>query len=236
MRKLLAVVFILVLSTVAAFAQFSMGMPPVGQSGGALIESTPKGFFVLRNGVVVKFDAATMQVAGTKELFGPLPAMPQGDMRQNPGLFRDWFAEHAKRNAPAIMLPADNALVIVIGTTFFRVNQDTLAIGSQTELVPPSAPLPSSPHAAAMTMPPATSGYKLIGNTLYLLLPTELLGVNIEDGTVTTRTPLPAALIPQPHPPPRGNPGGAYPRRDNPTAERRIFPRVIRLCRQWLLK
>ena len=211
MRKLLYVVCVLVLATVGAYAQFpGGGMMPggmmFGQSNGALLESTSKGVFALRNGVLAKFDTKTLQLAGSVELFGPMPAAPQPGLQQNgSGAIREWHMQVAKRSAPAIMLHKDDSLIIVIGSSFFRVNEDTLVISAQSDLTAPNA-APAAP--GRMMMQPATApAYKLEDDHLLLLEDTELISVNTQDGTVVGRTPLPDAMIPSPMMP-RGNRGG----------------------------
>ncbi len=135
MNKLLFVLLIIALAAIGAFAQpapggdAGAGGPGGGNRGGGgggflggstgTMVNTAKGVFALRDGILVKFDLKTVKLQGnTLELFGPMPKRPEGDRRANAEAFRAWGAELAQRSAPAIMIPKDDALIIVIGTSF----------------------------------------------------------------------------------------------------------------------
>ena len=87
----------------------------------ALVATNAQGIFVLRNGVLAKYDPATMQQQKVVELFG---AMPAGDAAADK---QKMLIEYMKRVVPAAMLaPAKGDLIISIGDEFFRINPDTL--------------------------------------------------------------------------------------------------------------
>ena len=127
-----------------------------------IMEVTENGFFVLQNGTLLKYDPATLKAQGTVELFGPLPnpqarqapaavpaqadkpaalnaqqppfAQPAQQAQDAPGANEQLRQQTLRRSAPAVMLIKDPSLLIVVGNTFFRVNQNTLAIEAKGTL------------------------------------------------------------------------------------------------------
>lgn len=195
MRTML-VMSMLLLAAGALFAQ-------VAQSGGALMVNTPKGIYALRGGVLAHIDVATLKADKEMLLFDKMPA-PPADGADNATRMA-YFAEIQKRNAPALLLVKDNSLLIVIGDGFARVNQDTLKSEASASLKDPNeAPDPNQGRFVRQEPAP---GYLLVGNTLFLMRSKEMMAINITDGKIITRAPLPADLQPVQYTG-RGNGGG----------------------------
>jgi len=186
MKHLFSAVLILLLAAGALLAQ-GPGGGGMQVTGNTLMVTTPKGLFVLRNGVLGKFDPATLKSVMTLELFGPLPAAPAAgdrDARQA------YSTEVQKRMAAPILLVKDNALLIVIGDGLARIDQDTLKSDALT-LNSPNAPAPTGQFRQE-----GAPGYLLLGNTLYLMRGTEILSIDVANMKILARGPLPKELQP----------------------------------------
>ena len=108
-----------------------------------IIASNSKSVFVLRKGVLAKFDAATHQQEGVLELFGKPAEAPKNwlfDDNASAMAFRD---ERAKRLAPATMTASDADVQILVGDQYFRVDPATLTLTLTTPIttegVPPTS-------------------------------------------------------------------------------------------------
>ncbi|MHB9133023.1 MAG: hypothetical protein ACYDBB_18300 [Armatimonadota bacterium] len=175
---------------------FAQGMGGNGGVGATNMLMTDKGLFVLRSGMLVKYDAAALKQAGEIELFGPAPAAPAENADR--AARQKYNAEIARRLAPAIMLVKDNWLLIVIGDGFTRISQDTLKPEATGSLLPEKAPAADAAPGAApgggrgmFGAAEQVSGYLLVDNTLYLARSKELLAVDIMAGKVASRIDLP---------------------------------------------
>jgi hypothetical protein len=179
----------------AAGALFAQGFNMMGGGNvNTIMLKTDKGLFALRNAILVKYDATTLQQVGEFQIFGPAPTMP-GD-RTDQQAMQDYRTAVQKRQGPAVMIASKDSLLIVIGDGFGRINMDTLKPEAKSSLVAPvdaNAVTPATPARAA-TEP--TPGYVLSDNTLYLMRGKEVLAINITDGTILARTALPAELQP----------------------------------------
>lgn len=185
--------------------QRTMTMP---LNGTPVLEVTPNGAFILRTGVLVKFDVAGLKPGQPLELFGPLPAqpvMPDNPTPQDREAQAAWYAQVQSRTAPASMLAQDDILYIVIGTTFYRINQKTMALEAQNALV--DAPAPGAAGAAELgrrfmlggamgTVGGQAPMLKLVGGALYILMGQDFLTVSPQTGKVLNRATLPKELFP----------------------------------------
>ncbi len=162
----------------------------VAPNGGALMVNTPKGIFALRSGVLARIVPATLKVDKVMQIYGALPEPPgQGSDRE---AFQKYYAEVAKRNAPAILLVKDGDLLLVTGDIFARINQDTLKVEATANLKDSTETADLNQRGFRQDPAP---GYLLVNTTLYLLRAKEIVSVNIADGKLT-RQPLPAQLQP----------------------------------------
>jgi len=186
MKHLFSAVLLLLLAAGAVLAQGFGGMQA---SGDTLIVTTPKGLFALRNGVLGKFDPATLKSTAMLELFGPLPAPPANDATREARAA--YSNEVQKRLAPPIMLVKDNALLVIIGDGFARIDQDTFK-SDALDLRNPNAPAATGRGFRQEGQP----GYLLAGDTLYLMRGTEILSIDVAKVKLNTRGPLPKELQP----------------------------------------
>ncbi len=174
------------------------GMFGGGQQNTAQMEITANGIFVLDNGVLAKFDPTSLKQAGVSlELFGPLaerPTMstPPTDAEQQ--AMRTWMMDYMKRTSPPTMLAQGDELLIVMGNSYFRVNQLTMAIdATQATLITPSTEAqPQNPRPMMNSKPVLL----LAGNMLYILLNGNLVKVNAETGAVLCSNALPKEMTP----------------------------------------
>ncbi len=196
-----------------AFAQAAPGTPPPqptgpgGNRGGGMqgmqqpsadMTITPNGVFVLKSGVLVKYDTTLKQQGTPLELFGaPLPARPTVS---NPPTDTEtqammaWMQDAAPRLSAAAMLAKGDELLIVIGSTLYRVNQKTMALDTkQAKLLPAQGNMAQNrPLAAMMTALNASKPVlQLCDNTLFIVIGSNLAAVNADTGDVLSNGMLP---------------------------------------------
>ncbi len=138
-----------------------------------LMMTVPNGVFVVRGGVLAKYDPRSLETEGLVELFGPAPA--EGN-KANPLA----NMERLKRLMPGAMLVTEKELLIVIGEHFFRVDRGTLEVLVSVSLFKEQALAPAE-RLLAVAAPPVLA---LNGNTLYVTRGNHLLAVNWLDGKV----------------------------------------------------
>jgi len=195
MRFLSLMMLALLLTSGALWAQGMGGL--LGGTSAAVMVNTDKGLFALRNGVLAKYDVATLKQTGTYPLFGALPDAPK--VTTDVKAMQDYQTDVQRRQAPAIMLVKDDMLLIVIGDAFARVNQETMKMEASADLKAPVKPAdtttaqPTQPVMRRVYEPAPTA--LVAGTTLFLMKNTELLAIAIADGKVT-RTDLPKEMQP----------------------------------------
>jgi len=180
----------LLLSLLLALAACAAAQPPrepPTNSFSARIQLTDAGYFVLLNGVLALYKGEGLKPAGVCELFGPRPAVPlAGDL----AVATAYNTDLMRRQAPALLLPSDDILLIVIGDRFFRVDPEGMKVLVTTSLSKPG--VESSP--AVMFGPALPPAHLLNGDQLLLTLGDELLAVDVTDGRVSARVTLPAEM------------------------------------------
>ena len=216
MRKLLMLLGVIVLSSIALLAQGQGGAPRTfpggGQGGfpgggggtrgggmfmnrgssGATVVSTAYGLFVLDNGVLAKYDNQTLKLRGQLELFQGGPKRPEGDPSQNPDAWRNFAQEASRRSGQGVMIAKEGSLLIIQGDMFVRVKQQTMEKAATANLAPKaSASGASSRGASSFGFRP---GYTLVNNTLYVVEPTEVLSVDTITGKILSRSELPKSM------------------------------------------
>jgi len=174
-----------------------------------LMVTTPAAVFVVRQGVLAKYDARTLETQGMVELFGPPPAEENAE---NPLAKLDWI----RRLAPGAMLAEEQELLIVIGEQYFRVNRATLEVQVSASLFKAQALAPVE-RLMAVLSPPVLA---MQGETLYVTRGNQLLAVNRKDGVVRGVGALPN-LQPVKAPAARAARGKAKPRGKNAGAPAR---------------
>ena len=203
-------------SATAVFAQ----MP--GNMGSGDMTITKYGLFVLKGGVLAKFDAATLKQQGAAlELFGPMLKAPTPGVvstTQDHSTLMTWSIASGIRRCPAAMLAKDDELLIVMYNSVFRVNQQTMTLDTtQAKLLvdDPQNPNMSSPW---MVMNLGKPVLLLNEKVLYILLGTNLVAVNSDTADVLINGALPKEMAPKtPAMPPRHpNPNTAPPAPNNP--------------------
>lgn len=185
-----------------------MLMPSQSDERDAVVEVTPAGVFLLYHGVLARFDPQLAQPTVSLALFGPMPEQPQ----LQPNMDRDamviWQRERMKRMMPGAMIVDGEALLIVCGDTFFRVQQRTLVVETKRDLAPRNERDLRANRAAPLL--------KLNGDTLYLMRTNELLALQAKTGEAIGQVPLPKEMVlpgmqMQPQNPPPNTPFQANP-------------------------
>lgn len=193
MKHSLLMAVTLLLAASPLFAQAGRG-GIMGAGGGSVqMVCTAKGLFALRNGVLVKFDAATLKEAQLLEIFGPMPERPADNADRE--AMQKYMADMQQRRAAAVMLVKDNSLLVIIGDGFARINQDTLEVEATADLKNPADAGAAGAAAGARTVEPAPTCL-LVEDTLYLLRSREVLSISVTDGKILARSPLPQQLQP----------------------------------------
>ena len=105
-----------------------------------LVAANARSLFVLRRGVLAKYNAATRAPEGVVALFGPLDEMPADFMFDDAQAANDFLNERAKRLAPATMTVSDTEVQVLVGDRYFRVDSATLKILTSTTLVSDTIP------------------------------------------------------------------------------------------------
>jgi hypothetical protein len=174
-------VILLLLAASALFAQ-------TAQNGGTIMVNTPKGLFALRAGVLARLAPATLKVDKEMKLFGEMPALPAEGADSAARM--KYYEELQKRNAPALMLVKDASLLVIIGDGFARINQETLATEKALSLKDPKEVVDPNQRFRQEPVP----GYLLVGDTLFLMRSKEVMSINVTEGKIITRQPLPPEL------------------------------------------
>ena len=160
----------------------------------ASIEVTPQGVFVLYGGVLARYDANLTAPSTTVALFGPMPEQPKlstPPLPEEREALNAWQQQRRQRQMAGALLIAGADLLIVYPDHYFRVNQQSLAIEKSTDL---SGGTPSN----QMSIDPPK--LKMAGNMLYLLRDGEMLAIDIANGEINGRSPLPEEMLPSPPP------------------------------------
>lgn len=194
--RYLVVMSVLLLAACALFAQ-GFGNMMGGNQGSTIMLHTSKGLFVLRSGVLAKFNTSTLKVDKELSLFGAAPTMPAD--RTDRTAMQAYMTDMQRRNAPGILLVKDNSLILLVGDGFARINQDTLTVEAAATIAPEATAdtTTTAPGGgAAFRMPTAAPSYLLSENTLFLMRGTEILSINVTDGKTLSRAALPKELQP----------------------------------------
>ena len=196
MRYLPLVIVAVILSASSLFAQDYMGsMPREGSVGSTQMVYSSHGLFVLRTGVLAKYDPQTLQEVQVFELFGPAPESPE-DSTDRAGQ-QAYFAEMPRRMAPALMLTHEDSLLIIVGNGFARIDQETLKVEATADLtMPEEGEGPEFGRVLRRAEPVPT--YLLVGDTIYLTRSQEILALGVTEGEILGRTPLPEEMHPAP--------------------------------------
>ena len=206
MRYLPLVIVAVILSASFVFAQEYMGdMPREASAGGTQMLYSPHGLFVLRTGVLAKYDLQTLQEVRVFELFGPTPELPE-DSTDRAGM-QAYFAEMQRHMAPALMLPYEDSLLIIVGNGFARIDQETLKVEATADLTMPEEGEGTESGRDLSWAQPAPT-YLLVGETIYLTRSKEILALGVTEGEILGRAPLPEKMQSAPMSGFRGMRGG----------------------------
>lgn len=150
---------------------------------------TPQGLLVLKGGVLLRLDPATLEQRQLLELFGPLPIIPLGavtpEQRQQAALGL------LPRYYPAVMVPVQDDVLIVIGDAYFRVHATDLTIAAQSRFDQPFAQ--NADNLRNLLDTPTALVHE---QSLYLTRGNQVLAINIADGKAQAVGNLPWQMQP----------------------------------------
>ena len=206
MRYLMLVVIGLSLAVTPLLAQdFGGGMFAGGAGGGSNVVGTSQGLFVLRNGVLAKYDLANLKAPQVFELFGPAPTMP-ADATDRTAV-QAYMTDMQRRTAPGLLLAHDASLLVIVGNGFARISQSTLDVEATADLTPPADAATTAAATQGRRMPDSVTA-QLQGENLYLIRSREVVALNVKTGAILSRVALPEEMQPRSFGAPGGGGGG----------------------------
>ncbi len=195
-RYLPVVMAAVIASASCLFAQIYMGGTlREGAVGSTQMVYSSHGLFVLRTGVLAKYDPQTLQEVQVFELFGPAPKLPE-DSTDRAGV-QTYLGEMQRRMAPALMLTHEDSLLIIVGNGFARIDQETLKVAATADFTMPEEGEGTELGRGLRRVEPAPT-YLLVGQTIYLTRSNEVLALDVTEGEILGRTPLPEEMQPAP--------------------------------------
>ncbi|MHB0937920.1 MAG: YncE family protein [Armatimonadota bacterium] len=141
--------------------------------------------YVLQAGELVKYDAATLKEEGAVQIADRTTAAPAGNDRPQP----------PAGAGPAALLISDGNILLVAGSTFYRIDGKTMKIAKQTALPTPDQ------QQGGMRPPMGQPQLELGGKSLFVVTGNRLYSIDIAGGKVTGQVEL---KLPAP---PQGRPG-----------------------------
>jgi len=138
-------------------------------------------FYAARNGVVVRFDGASLDQKGTNDLLPPLPDLPK-DGDASPELLKAIIQNRALRSMTPLVIPQGNDLAVMLaGSGYFHLDGTTLE--TKGHLPQDQYPFQVQPGASILT-----------DATLFAISGKNLLAINLTDGKVTNKVELPEKM------------------------------------------
>ena len=166
------------------------GMGPMGMPGGpnrVVMQYDGGKLYVLQAGELVKYDGATLKEEGAAQI-GNKTAAPAG---RNAGA-----PQPPAGGGPAAFLIAGNDIVLVAGSTFYRIDSKSMKIAKQTAL-----PAPGADAEQGMRPPMGPPQLELGGKSLFVATGSRLYSIDIAGGKVTGQVELKLPAPPQGGPP-----------------------------------
>ncbi len=153
--------------------------------------ATPQGLYILRNGVLAKFDGHSTKPACQYDLYDQLPPVPADNATD-----ADWQAyaqAQSKRLSPAALVVKDANLFIAGKEFLWEIDANTLAMKIKIPL--PQIPQPPQPQFMRPFTQEAPS-LEISGQTAYLLRGDALTVIDCGAAKVLFNGPLPDNMIP----------------------------------------
>jgi len=173
-----------------------------------MVAQNARGVFILRNGMLAKFNPDSLAQEGLVDLFPPdaenTKAPPANPFRGGkPAIGDDADTKallvQALRLLPSTLLLRDHDILVVAGESYFRIDTATLAIKATSRLVPVVDDKLADVQKLAKTLErlqASLSPVTLASNdtTLFIVRGIQIAAVDIEQGTVTAMTQLPLRM------------------------------------------
>jgi hypothetical protein len=195
----------------------TMAENQIGQAETTMV-LTDAGIFLYKAGTLAKLDYLTLAEQKKVSLFGAMPEKPAAPAQPAAGgggnggfmqQFQDpatqkYMAEITKRLAPPAIITTDESMFFVIGDSFFKVNQQTLAVNLQASLAKKVDPnQPAQPNGGArlgnFNVGRATQSgapvAKIKDDVMIILKQDEILLVDTLTGKVSLRNTLPKEFL-----------------------------------------
>lgn len=162
-----------------------------------ILKAGSDGVFTLLGGLLVKFDAATLQQTGTLQLLDRPAPPPDGAQGDRPPMgpprgqlmLADATSGHGK-------------VLALFGDQLFIVDAVTLKLANKVVLPKPPPPpgqgngdANQGPPPRPMSGPPMPAALDLHGQMLYVLRGPQITAINITDGSIAAQ-----AMLPMPKP------------------------------------
>jgi len=163
-------------------------------------KSTPNGIFAFRHGVLVKYDAKTLQQQGMLELLGPLGPWDKNRLaNKDDGMMM--LLERTRHMMPSAMAVSGKDLYLTMGGQLYRIDGEKLRMVYSVQIIQPD---PLLEIARSLDDGPAmgTKAMRLFmpcqldvnGNLLQITHGNDIIFVNMDDGKITARSQVPEAL------------------------------------------
>ena len=151
------------------------------------------GVFVLREGVLAKFDLKTLASQGDPlKLYGPIAKLENPDQATDAEVIA-YNVDHLKRQLPATMFAYDHDLFIVIGDDLFRIDTQKFTLTEQTALL--TTPPEKQIDRLVTLFQRGEQAVSHLGTQIYLSDSNQVTSVDGLTGKVETK-PLPKIVTP----------------------------------------
>lgn len=156
------------------------------------VKSTDGAFFVLRNGVLGKFDPQTLEPLGQYALFGPMPEQPKQDAPAAD--LQAYLTELTKRLAPATVVVHGTNLVIATNDQFVYIDGTTLQPKINVPLAAQAAAVPAAGGLRLGGMISSGPTLEVNGNIAYLVRGDSMAAFDLDAAKVLADAKIPATM------------------------------------------
>jgi len=146
--------------------------------------TTAAGFYAVRNGVIVRFDAETLTQKAVRDLLPPAPEIPKAGAISDE-LFTAVSTSRGKRIATPQLVQVGNDLAVLTGGGFFLVDGSTLEVKAKQEQFP-------TLEINQYTQQPA---YLVDGTNLFTVLGNELTLLDLTKGETVNSVDLSKQML-----------------------------------------
>lgn len=174
-----------------------------------MMKAMPQGLFMLRQGVLIKYETGTTREIGRLELFGPMEEWSDEHLNDwDDGML--YLIDRTRRMQIAVMTTSEKNLLILIGSQLFCVDAETCRLRYVLTVLDPD-PLMDIVRIIQLGDGMAMRATKLFipgqvdvqGNVLSVIFNEQFVTVDIARGVILRRDEVPPALLNTMIPPPK---------------------------------